>query len=67
MFQERLANWARVLNLFTATMSTIMAVRKARISFGRNFESTTQARNFERELIERKAYSETLSRLPVAR
>ena len=67
MFQERIVNWARILNLFTCTMSTLIVVTKARVSFGRAFESTTQARNFQRELVSRKAYAESLSRMPAAR
>ena len=62
-------HWARILNLFTATMSTmlVLVLTNARASFGRPWESTTQARDFERELIARKAYNELQSRLPVAR
>ena len=31
MFRERLVNWARMLNLFTCTMGTLVVLARARV------------------------------------
>ena len=67
MFREIVLHGAKILSLVTAMMSTIIVVTRARASFGRPWESRTQARNFERELVARKANNESQFRMPIAR
>jgi hypothetical protein len=72
MFRDRLVHWAGMLNFLTSTMSTILVQAKGlhvngKASFGRRWESTTQERNFERNLAIQQGYNNFQSRLPVAR
>lgn len=67
MFREIILHWARTFDLFIGTMSVTAVLMKARLSFGRPWESTTNARYFEREFVTRKAYNEWQSRMPLAR
>ena len=72
MFRDRLVNWARILNLSTFTIGTLLVhVRTMKLDvktrFGRRWDSNTHEREFERELVARRAFNELQSRLPVAR
>jgi len=72
MFRDRLLNWARILDLFTFTMGTFFVHVKTmkgdvKTSFGRRWESNSREREFERELVARRAFNELQSRLPTAR
>ena len=72
MFRDRLVHWAGVLNVFTCAMGAALLKLKVmqanvKADFGRSWESSTQERNFERNLAVRQAYNHLQSQLPVAR
>ncbi len=74
MFRERILHWARVFDLVTVTLSAIVVLTKARagsLVFARASRTKPVAlqidRDFQRDLIARRAYNEAFGRIPVAR
>ncbi len=66
MFREIILHWARTLPLIMGPISAMIMLTKRKTRFGRPWNCTTLARDFERQLAARKAY-ESASRGPVAR
>ena len=75
MFRDRFLNWTKIFDPFTFTIGALLVhVKTMRVdvktsfgSFGRRWDSNTHEREFERELLARRAFNELQSRLPTAR
>ena len=72
MFRDRLLNWTKIFDPFTFTIGTLLVHVKTmkvdvKTGFGRRWDSNTHEREFERELMARRAFNELQSRLPTAR
>jgi len=72
MFRHILVESARIIGLFASTIG-LLSVHVKTMSvglnnrFGRGWESNFRQREFDRQLLERRAFDEIQSRLPVAR
>jgi hypothetical protein len=72
MFRDRLVHWVGLLNFFTWTMGIMLVHAKSaqanlNIGPGRKWASSSQERNFGRNLAVQQAYNNLQSRLPVGR
>ena len=71
MFRHILVESARMLGLFAGTIGMLSVHVKTKVGlntrFGRDWESNTREREFDRQLVERRAFNELGSRLPLAR
>jgi hypothetical protein len=72
MFRQILVESARMLGMFAGTIGMLSVHVKTlnvglNTRFGRHWESNTSERQFDRQLVERRAFNEFGSRLPLAR